>query len=98
MAVEWTMSLSRRIPARTRTWRAAWVRRSFSVYRDFVRHREEVNLKSPSTCHICHHAFQSNDQIALALIQSKGTKGRNRIICDACGQKLERSKSDGDGS
>ena len=76
---EYEGTLSRRVPARTRTENFTWIRRPFLTmsqqYRD-VRKR----MKPMDSCFWCRHKFADGETMNLA----GRPKGANVILCDSC--------------
>lgn len=78
-------TLSKRVPARTKTEDITWVKRNFQEMSPRFREiREKVGDKFIG-CFWCKHKFIDGEQMALA-----GRKGKlNGLMCQSCVEKID---------
>ncbi len=78
------LTISKRVPARTKTLTAAWCKRDFMqmgpVYRD-ARARSRNPMDS---CYWCDHKIADGEMIALACFEGIG----NKVLCQPCADEL----------
>ena len=78
-----TGSLSKTVPARTKTVKFNWVHREFQVFVDFKAARIRMGLSVYDKCFWCKRPFADADMMALA----QPTTGKNRVLCQCCAEK-----------
>ena len=79
------LSLSKRIPARTKTLTATWCRQEWVRIDDTFRAiRERCDRTS---CYWCKHKFENGEMMALAAFEGKVG---NRTLCQDCAIELLR--------
>jgi hypothetical protein len=72
------LTLSKRIPARTKTVKFTWVKRDFMPWSTFSKTRQ-----TPNSCWWCHHSFEGDEMLALAGRFRK----TNVLICQSCADR-----------
>ena len=78
------MKLSRKIPERTITLEALWLKRQFTTMSDRYRAIREKFRNKMMNCYWCKKAFENGDPISLACFKGKG----NKVLCDDCADAL----------
>lgn len=76
--------ITKRIPARTKSIYAKWVKREFLVYGDNYRRARSGLRKKMDICHLCRRKFLDGEQFALACFEGVG----NRVLCQPCADEL----------
>ncbi len=79
------MQLSKRISARTETFKINQMKKDFATMND--RYREiRGGLRYPMTsCYWCKHKFVNGEMIAIVIPE----KGRNRVLCQSCADQAK---------
>lgn len=73
-------SLTKRIPARTKTVNFLWIKREFlPMCQDYRDARKRMRTKKDS-CFWCCHKFEDGEMMALAAISGK----LNQLLCGTC--------------
>lgn len=80
--------ISKRIPARTITVKALWIRKDFMQMSDRYREIRGRLRKPMDTCHLCRHKFENGEMMALAHL----VPGGNKVLCQPCAGELERGE------
>jgi hypothetical protein len=83
------LTLSKRLPARTKTETATWCKKDFmemsQTFRDV-----RTNSRNPmDKCFWCAHPFADGEMMALACFGSKG----NKTLCRGCADELMASET-----
>lgn len=76
-------SLSKTVPAHTKTVTFNWVHRQWQVFGDFKAARVRMGLGVYDKCFWCKKLFADSDVMALA----QPTSGKNRVLCQDCAEK-----------
>ena len=82
------LTLSRRVPARTRTITALWCKLDFMEMSETFRAIRGRSRNPMDKCYWCGHAFANGEMMALAAF-----KGKNKTLCQTCGAELLEEKS-----
>ena len=80
--------ISKRIPARTITVKALWVKKDFMEMSDRYREIRGRLRKPMDTCHLCRHKFENGEMMALSHL----VPGGNKVLCQTCAGELERGE------
>lgn len=82
------MQLSKRMPARTKTIVAKWVKADFMVMDQAFRDvRAKTGRSKMDRCHWCNHYFDDGEMMALACFETGG----NKMLCQTCAAELKAS-------
>lgn len=84
------MKLTKQVPSRTVTLTALWVRRNWMKMNDQYREIRSKARSKMDKCHWCKHCIENGEMFALACFEKVG----NKVLCDPCAAKLERSSED----
>ncbi len=79
-----TLTISKKVPARTKTETADWCKRDFMpMSQDFRRIRSNHN-NPMDKCYWCGHPFEDGEMMALAHFVGK----TNKTLCQSCADEL----------
>lgn len=82
------LTLSRRVPARTKTLTARWCNRNFTIMCDHFRAIRARARDKMDACHWCGDQFENGEMMALVALE----KGPNKVLCQGCAGKLLASE------
>ncbi len=82
------LTLSRRVPARTKTLRAQWCTQNFTIMSDRFRAIRAKARNKMDACHWCGDKFQNGEVMALVALE----KGPNKVLCQGCAGELLASE------
>lgn len=77
-------SLSRVVPAHTRTVRFNWCKPDFMLFGFYKGVREKRRMSVQSACFWCRVPFKDDDMMGLAQPES----GANKLLCPSCTSKI----------
>lgn len=80
------LTLTRKVPARTRTETALWFRKDFMAMSQTFRDIRSKARNPMDRCWWCKHPFADGEMMALACFEGKG-KG-NKALCQDCATEL----------
>ena len=83
------LSLSKQIPARTKTLTAWWCKRDWMRIDDTFRAIREQCGRPMTRCYWCKHKFKNGEMMALAAFDGKAG---NRTLCQDCAAELLRGE------
>jgi hypothetical protein len=83
-----TLTLSKRVPARTRTETADWCQREFLPMTPDFRRIRSSRRNPMDKCYWCGHPFDDGEMMALAAFVEKG----NKTLCQSCADELLSSQ------
>ena len=83
------LSLSKQIPARTKTLTARWCRQDWMEIDDTFRAIRERSRNPMTSCFWCKHKFENGEMMALAAFDGKAG---NRTLCQDCAAELLRGE------
>ena len=79
------LTISKRIPARTKTLRIRQYKKDFTHMSESYR-RIRGNMRNPGfNCYWCGHEFEMGEMIAIILPE----KERNRVFCQSCAEQIQ---------
>ena len=73
-------SLTKRIPARTKTVNFLWIKREFTEMSQRFREIRKKCHSKMDACWWCGHKFEDGEMMALAAVSGK----LNKILCGSC--------------
>lgn len=79
-----TLSISRLVPARTKTMTAQWCRREFLPMSQGYRAARARLNSLMDACFWCDHKFVDGEMMALAAFDGQG----NKVLCGKCADEL----------
>ena len=77
-------TLSKRVPARTKTLTARWCSRNFTIMCDRFRAIRAKARNKMDACHWCGDKFENGEMMALVGLE----KGPNKVLCQGCAGDL----------
>lgn len=83
------LTLSKRVPARTKTLTALWCRANFMEMSQQFRTIRAKARNRMDSCYWCSHKFADGEMMALACFDGKG----NKTLCQRCAQELLASEA-----
>lgn len=83
-----TLTISKKVPARTRTEAAYWCQREFLPMSEGFRKARSSLRNQIDKCYWCGHLFEDGEMMALAAFVEKG----NKTLCQSCGSELLSSQ------
>lgn len=83
-----SLTLTRRIPARTKTATFLWCKKDFTKMDPGYRAIRATTSDPMDQCFWCNHKFKDGEMMALA---NFGTKG-NKMLCQGCAGELVESE------
>jgi len=78
------LTLSRRVPSRTKTLVASWCKKDFMAMCQRFRDIRGRSRNPMDKCYWCGHAFEDGEMMALASFEKKG----NKTLCQNCAEEL----------
>ena len=78
------LTLSKRVPARTKTLTAVWFHKDFCEMNVRFRAIRKRARNPMDKCYWCEHPFKDGEMMALACFKGKG----NKVLCQTCGDEL----------
>lgn len=83
-----TLTLTKRVPARTKTVTFCWIAREFRRIDDKYRAIRSKSRNPMDTCFWCRHKFVNGEMMALAARD----KGSNVVLCQDCAGKMKTNQ------
>lgn len=80
------LTLSKRVPTRTKTVTAIWCNKKYSKMSEQFRAIRARTRNPSDTCYWCRHPFENGEMVALACFEKKG----NKVLCQDCADELLR--------
>lgn len=80
-----SMILSKRIPARTKTFKASWCKKDFLLCDNTFRKIRSKSRNKMDCCFWCKKDFADGEMMALA---HPADGGKNVVLCQDCASKL----------